>query len=369
MSMSDRKKKIAFTGGGSGWHILPIISLMQYIDDTDHCRKLVDSVYRFGEKTGMEYNFYVSTQALFQHIHPKFISIVSGKYRRETIRISRLKNIRDIFLFPFGILQSIFWLRYYDIDVVFCKWGYVALPVVLAAWILRKSIYVHDSDTTPGLTNRLASRFSTKNFSGFPNTLPHTVCVGQILSNNLITSDISPLVSDRIEVLIAGWSLGAKKLYQGVLTAIKQLWIQPDQYHFTFINGDKLIEVNDSWLLSDTITITGLIQDQAEMGRLYAQSDFAIVRGGTTTLAECKLFDLPLVIVPLPVTHDQQRNAQWYVDTYHDILLDQNDISFVDKLQSILHSASKRVKSYDNKKILHTIQHAKKIIINEMLWL
>ena len=119
--------------------------------------------------------------------------------------------------------------------------------------------------------------------------------------------------------------------------------------------------------MSDTITITGLIQDQAEMGRLYAQSDLAIVRGGTTTLAECKLFDLPLVIVPLPVTHDQQRNAQWYVDTYHDILLDQNDIAFVDKLHSILRSASKRIKSYDNKKILHTIQHAKKIIINEML--
>jgi len=94
---------------------------MQYIDDTDHCRKTVDSVYWFGEKTGMEYNFYTSTQALFQNIHPQFISIISGKYRRETIRLSRLKNIRDIFLFPLGILQSIFWLRYYDIDVVFCK--------------------------------------------------------------------------------------------------------------------------------------------------------------------------------------------------------------------------------------------------------
>ena len=94
---------------------------MQYIDDTDHCRKAVDSVYRFGEKTGMEYSFYVSTQTLFQHIHPQFISIISGKYRRETILLSRLKNIRDLFLFPLGILQSIFWLRYYDIDVVFCK--------------------------------------------------------------------------------------------------------------------------------------------------------------------------------------------------------------------------------------------------------
>ena len=36
------------------------------------------------------------------------------------------------------------------------------------------------------MTTRLASHFSSQNFSGFPHTLPHSICVGQILSDDLI---------------------------------------------------------------------------------------------------------------------------------------------------------------------------------------
>ncbi|MEI6774995.1 MAG: glycosyltransferase [bacterium] len=78
-----------------------------------------------------------------------------------------MKNIPDFFLFIFGCFQSLFWLLYYRIDVVFCKGGYVALPVVLAAALLRRKIILHESDTHPGLVNRIASRFAKKSFTGF----------------------------------------------------------------------------------------------------------------------------------------------------------------------------------------------------------
>ncbi|MDR0651478.1 MAG: glycosyltransferase [Candidatus Peribacteria bacterium] len=34
-------------------------------------------------------------------------------------------------------------------DVVFCKGGYVALPVVFAAALLHKKLIVHESDVHP----------------------------------------------------------------------------------------------------------------------------------------------------------------------------------------------------------------------------
>ncbi|MDR2416004.1 MAG: glycosyltransferase [Candidatus Peribacteria bacterium] len=34
-------------------------------------------------------------------------------------------------------------------DVVFCKGGYVALPVVFAAHVLRLNLIVHESDVHP----------------------------------------------------------------------------------------------------------------------------------------------------------------------------------------------------------------------------
>lgn len=100
---------------------MPLISLLQMIDDTPRYRQDVDKIYRFGEKSGMEYKFFTQYSSSFQSIHPEFISILAGKYRRETIWISRWRNFRDVFIFPLGIFQSMYWLLHCRIDVVFCK--------------------------------------------------------------------------------------------------------------------------------------------------------------------------------------------------------------------------------------------------------
>ena len=100
---------------------MPLISLLQTIDSTGQYRHKIDHLYRFGEKKGMEYAFFTKYEDTFKHIHPQFISILAGKYRRETIRQSRLKNIRDLFLFPLGIIQSIRHILTKKIDVIFCK--------------------------------------------------------------------------------------------------------------------------------------------------------------------------------------------------------------------------------------------------------
>lgn len=360
---------LAITGWGSGGHILPLISLLQTIDTTSNYRQVIDNIYRFWEKASMEHKFFTQYKTTFEHIHPQFIAIVAGKYRRETIRISRWRNLRDIFLFPFGILQSLYWIMKHHIDIVFCKWWYVSLPVVIAAWLLRKKIYVHDSDTTPWLTNRLASRFATQNFSGFPDTLPNTLPLWQILSDQLIAFHSSSLVqSSKIQILIAWWSLWAKKLYDGVLSAIQLIPLsQRSSFHFTFINGQHLIDMTDYADIAGQITITSLLTDQSEMWLLYAQSDMAIVRGGTTTLAECKLFDLPLVIIPLPVTHDQAKNAQYYADQYHDSVVSQNDDQFIELLFQHITKTQKKHTSFDPQKTKSTIKKAKKIILDMML--
>ena len=73
------------------------------------------------KKNSMEYKFFSQYVSSFTSITPQFIAIVAGKYRRETIWISRWKNLRDMFLFPCGVLQSLYWLLVHRIDIVFCK--------------------------------------------------------------------------------------------------------------------------------------------------------------------------------------------------------------------------------------------------------
>lgn len=79
-------------------------------------------------------------------------------------------------------------LPHYHIDVVFCKGGFVSLPLTIAAYIHRIPIMVHESDTRAGLATRICGRLATHNFSGFPDTLPNSQVIGQIMGADLTTS-------------------------------------------------------------------------------------------------------------------------------------------------------------------------------------
>jgi UDP-N-acetylglucosamine:LPS N-acetylglucosamine transferase len=73
--------------------------------------------------------------------------------------------------------------------------------------------------------------------------------------------------------------------------------------------------------------------DQSTMGSLYQRADICICRGGTTSLAEMQIFGVRKLIIPLPITHDQQANAEYYVNNYGDhlIMQDQRIISNLEK--------------------------------------
>lgn len=102
----------------------------------------------------------------------EFLRIVSGKIRRGASIKERLRNIGDMFIVLGGIAESLRHLSQKKIDVIFCKGGYVSLPVVIAGRILRKEIILHESDTKPGLSNKICAKFSTTIFTGFSGVFP-----------------------------------------------------------------------------------------------------------------------------------------------------------------------------------------------------
>gem|GEM_PF-4057913 len=76
-----------------------------------------------GTRKGMEKN-------LVQPFGVKYRGIFCGKFRR----YFSWKNI-DILLFPIGIVQSFWSLKKFKPGLVFCKGGYVSLPVAIGAWL------------------------------------------------------------------------------------------------------------------------------------------------------------------------------------------------------------------------------------------
>ena len=104
---------------------------------------------------------------------------------------------------------------------------------------------------------------------------------------------------------------------------------------------------------------------QEEMGELLSLCDVAITRAGTTSLEEQKLFGLKMVIIPIPWTHDQLKNAEYYVTHHHDILVKQDDsflLHFPMAIEKIVHHK----KNWTKENLETSIRYAKEIICKEM---
>ena len=366
-----KKKTIVMAWGGTWWHVFPIKSLIETIISDSKYSDQVEEIVRFWSKNSLEQE----TAAKFWD-KVRFISILSWKWRRETPLKSRLKNIRDLFLFAAWFFQSVFYLRKSKADVVFCKWWYVALPVVFAAKFLWKPIYVHESDVKPWLVNKIWNKFSKQSFCGFDNVFPWAIVVGQILSDEIIpTWDSNPELSESLKaekedgkasILVMWWSQGSKKLYECLAELLKENKILRDIFHYHIILGKLNEDLKQIFKEFSSVTTYDFLS-QSDMWILYQHCDISLTRGWTTSLAEQKIFNLKSIIVPIPRTHDQKLNAEWYVKKFNDIIVEQSTSTTSQDLCNALVS----LKDYHKPKITTDIHKeiwkAKHTILDELL--
>ena len=282
----------------------------------------------------------------------------------------------ELFLFVAWFFQSTFYLRKVKADVVFCKWWYVALPVVFAAKILRKPIFVHESDVKPWLVNRIWNKFSKQSFCGFDWVFPWAIVVGQILSDEIVpTWNSNPELSNSLKsekkdgkpsILVMWWSQGSKKLYECLADLLREDPNLREAFHYHIILGKLNEDLKQIFKKYPSVTTYDFLS-QSDMGILYQHCDISLTRGWTTSLAEQKLFNLKSIIVPIPRTHDQKLNAERYVKNFNDIMVEQS----LPTTESDLQNALLSLKDYHKPEIstdIHTeIWKAKKTILTHLL--
>jgi UDP-N-acetylglucosamine--N-acetylmuramyl-(pentapeptide) pyrophosphoryl-undecaprenol N-acetylglucosamine transferase len=369
-----QKLKIAMAWWGTWGHVFPIKSLLEYLAHHERFAEHVDHMYWFGSKDSLEKTIFDS----LKNAHSKerwydltFVSIFSGKYRRETILKSRIKNIRDVFLFLVGIFQSIYWLLRLQIDVVFCKGGYIALPVVVAAKILGKKIIVHESDTRSWLVNKIAAKFAEVTFTWFEGVLPGSQTVGQILSEDILVDhedakmfikQYPELDQEKPRILVVWGSQWSQRLYQCLIKALESDKSLQTEMNFLVVLWLLNKDLRPQFEKFSNVVCFDFVS-QKEMGMLCCCCDIAITRAGTTSLAEQKLYDMKIFMIPIPWTHDQHDNAERYQKQYQDILIDQKDEQFLNKLIQELKKHKDFKKILTDKDRLDIISKAK-----EQIW-
>lgn len=267
--------------------------------------------------------------------------IRAGKLRRYgTLRFSGLlypdilaKNLVDLFRLPGSIMLSVRLLRKFKPGVVFSKGGYVALPVALAAKLLGVPIITHDSDTVPGLANRIAGRWAKAHATGMPaKYYPYpkgsTYFVGVPIDPLIrkVTPKIQAAAKSRLGLppdstvlLVSGGSSGSTQLNRLITTIAAELLENNLSLHILHLTGPQH-EAATNYFYSrlpkpDQKRIITMAYSQ-DFHTLVAAADLVVTRAGATTIAELAAAGKACVVVPgsqLAGGH-QLKNAQVLAD-------------------------------------------------------
>jgi UDP-N-acetylglucosamine--N-acetylmuramyl-(pentapeptide) pyrophosphoryl-undecaprenol N-acetylglucosamine transferase len=269
-------------------------------------------------------------------------------------------NILDLFKIPIGLCQALWHLFALMPDVVFSKGGYGSAPVVLIAWLYRIPILVHESDTVPGLANRLAGKFSQRvavSFASAEKYFPSskTALVGNPIRSDILQTCLSTnledkekartllqIVSQKPILFILGGSQGSQKLNELTLLVLPRLLEKYEVIHQCGEGNIKQIKQFFNNSLPKNYHLFSFL-DKELYGAALLLSDLIISRSGST-IFEIAACGKPSILVPLPgsAAEHQRENAFTYARAGAGTVLEQANLTphlFLNEIDKILNDA------------------------------
>lgn len=316
---------IVFTGGGTTGHVTKNIIVMEAL------KKLHPELefHYLGSKMGKEVELVGKDLAAF---HP----ISSGKLRR----YFALETIPDFFRFLAGIWQSFWLIGKLKPGLVFSSGGFVALPVAVGAWLRGVPIITHETDSYPGLANRLIGRLAKKILLGYesareyfesshsPHPIPlpkgegvpsaspphssssRVVFTGNPVSPRLFEGSRERALTklgfsaDRKTILVMGGSQGAQQINELMGQILPELVKEWQVIHLT--GKGKKPENSPHYAAFEYVT--------TDYPDFLTAADLVVSRAGGNSLAEIEALGKIAILIPLPLPaaagDHQRKNAE-----------------------------------------------------------
>jgi len=312
-------KKIIFTGGGTGGHILPAINLMKHFSDKK-CEVILVTDNRGNSfiKNNSEFRSYIINVRTFtkKNIIEKFFSL--------------------FFIF-YSIIEAAIILKKEKPDLIFGLGGYVSFPISFASKFFNLPLIIYENNMVLGRANKYLSTFSKKILlakkikKNFPEKYEKkTYEVGSILSKNIINSSPNKATIDnkKFSVLVLGGSQGAEifgKVVPGAIKMVKDQGYDIEIYQqCTSSQKNLLIDFYKKNNINNYV-----FEFEKNILQLILLSNIAITRCGASTTAELAHTFTPFVAVPLPnsIDNHQYLNAKYYEMKGCCWLLEQNNFN------------------------------------------
>jgi len=328
------RKNFLITTGGSGGHVLPAKIIFEHLSkDTN--------VFISTDRRGIKY-------------------LEKDIYQFEIIDTPKLNNL---FLLPinfvkilFLTLKSFLLLKKKKINQIFSTGGYMSLPIILAARLLKLNIYLLEPNQVLGRANKYFLRFCKKIFcyskkiKNFPDSLRNKiVTINPLIKENIYNLKKSEKIKNKFTILIVGGSQGASifdgGLKKNIVNISKKFPIKIIQQ-----TAEKNIDSLNDFYSKNHIESKIFSFDKNFIQNIQ-EADLCITRAGASTLAELSVMNIPFIAVPLPTSKDnhQMENANFYKENNSCWIIEQ--INFEEKIEEFLKDVLNNKSDYLSKKV------------------
>ena len=314
--------KILLSGGGTGGHIYPAISI------ANELRK------RFPKA---EFLFVGANDRMEMEKVPQEGYKIIGLNIAGIQRSLSVKNLA----FPFKLIQSLLKanqiIKDFKPDVVIGTGGFASGPTLYMANKSNIPTLIQEQNSYPGVTNKLLAKKAQKicvAYSGLDKFFPKEKI---IKTGNPVRQDLLDISDKRNEAIsffgldpnkktlvVLGGSLGARVINQTIEKNMK--FITGNDIQIIWQSGKLYIEDYKKYNELDGVQVHAFIK---KMDLLYAAADIIISRAGAGSISELCIVGKPVIFIPSPnVAEDHQtKNAMSVVANDAAIMIKESELN------------------------------------------
>jgi UDP-N-acetylglucosamine--N-acetylmuramyl-(pentapeptide) pyrophosphoryl-undecaprenol N-acetylglucosamine transferase len=344
----QRHKRIIISGGGTGGHIFPAISIANALRKIDPETEILF----VGAEGRMEMEKIPAAGY-------RIIGLpVAGLHRSLS-----LKNFSVLIKLLKSLRKAKTVIKEFGPDVVVGVGGYASGPVLRQAGKMGIPTLIQEQNSYAGVTNKLLAKKASAICVAYDGMGKYFPAEKIIKTGNPVRHNFDNLKSLQDEalsffklkkefpvILVLGGSLGAGSINKCLSENINKLrdsdcqWLwQTGKYYFE--NVKALVSLS----FSENISVHGFIN---RMDYAYAAADIIISRAGAGTISELCLVGKPVILVPSPnvAENHQTRNAEALSDRDAAMLISDNVAckTLVDEAIKLISDKSRRDRFSEN---------------------
>ena len=315
--MEYRKLRVMISGGGTGGHIFPALSIAGKLKEVNPSTEILF----VGAEGRMEME-----------------KVPAAGYEITGLPISGLKRSLSLsnFAVIFKVLKSVGMakkiLREFNPDIVIGVGGYASAPLLWAAGRLGIPTLIQEQNGFAGLTNKIVGRKAKRICVAYENMERFFPADRIVLTGNPIRKEIVPcteqmkqkamsfygLDPQKKHIFIVGGSLGSRTLNEAMKKWITEGCPEGENVEIIWQCGKYYKQQIDEFM--EGVSAPGIRHYDfiQRMDLAYAAADVVISRSGASSVSELCAAQKAVIFVPSPnVTEDHQtHNAMALVSKY-----------------------------------------------------